>query len=172
MVPDQVIVLQLCFIHIYICSIDFIIRVAWPVINVQVSYYFQLAQQHQQQLQQNSGSPTQAQQVHFFLPPKYLKFCQCSKATSVSQNLKRIPLHSHRVNPSLSSRPKLCSQEHQVSKFYRNLWPIGISREFIMNPRRSADNNSEPAATPSYSAPTSTAAATTPAGKNDIQCLK
>ena len=30
---------------------------------VQVSYYFQLAQQHQQQLQQNSGSPTQAQQV-------------------------------------------------------------------------------------------------------------
>merc|ERR1719282_764973 len=28
----------------------------------QVSYYFQLAQQHQQQLQQNSGSPTQAQQ--------------------------------------------------------------------------------------------------------------
>lgn len=30
---------------------------------MQVSYYFQLAQQHQQQLQQNSGSPTQAQQV-------------------------------------------------------------------------------------------------------------
>merc|ERR1719507_2743419 len=28
----------------------------------QVSYYFQLAQQHQQQLLQNSGSPTQAQQ--------------------------------------------------------------------------------------------------------------
>merc|ERR1712223_1434753 len=28
----------------------------------QVSYYFQLAQQHQQQLQQNYGSPTQAQQ--------------------------------------------------------------------------------------------------------------
>merc|ERR550534_1430534 len=28
----------------------------------QVSYYFQLAQQHQQQLQQNSGSPTRAQQ--------------------------------------------------------------------------------------------------------------
>ena len=71
MVPDQVNVLQLCFIHIYICSIDFIIRVAWPVINVQVSYYFQLAQQHQQQLQQNSGSPTQAQQVQFFLPIKY-----------------------------------------------------------------------------------------------------
>ena len=41
--------------------------VAWPVINVQVSYYFQLAQQHQQQLQQNSGSPTQAQQVQLFL---------------------------------------------------------------------------------------------------------
>ena len=34
-----------------------------------------------------------------------------------------------------------------------------------MIPRRSADNNSEPAATPSDSAPTSTAAATTPAGK-------
>ena len=71
MVPDQVNVLQLCFIHIYICSIDFIIRVAWSVISVQVSYYFQLAQQHQQQLQQNSGSPTQAQQVQFFLPIKY-----------------------------------------------------------------------------------------------------
>ena len=33
--------------------------------HLQVSYYFQLAQQHQQQLQQNSGSPTQAQQVCF-----------------------------------------------------------------------------------------------------------
>ena len=82
MVPDQVNVLQLCFIHIYICSIDFIIRVAWSVINVQVSYYFQLAQQHQQQLQQNSGSPTQAQQVHFFLPKK----CQSSVRVVVILN--------------------------------------------------------------------------------------
>ena len=35
------------------------------IFHLQVSYYFQLAQQHQQQLQQNSGSPTQAQQVSF-----------------------------------------------------------------------------------------------------------
>ena len=42
---------------------------------LQVSYYFQLAQQHQQQLQQNSGSPTQAQQVCFnFLFFWILKF--------------------------------------------------------------------------------------------------
>ena len=89
------------------------------------------------------------------------------KATLVSQRFKRIPLHSHRVNPSLSSRPKLCSQEHQVFKLPRNLRPIGISREFIMLRRRSADNNSEPAAASSDPAPTSTAAATTTAGKNE-----
>ena len=65
MVPDQVSVLLLCFTHIHLRSINFMIGVAWPVINVQVSYYFQLAQQHQQQLQQNSGSPTQAQQVQY-----------------------------------------------------------------------------------------------------------